>query len=159
MLLYGCQLIDISLIGAISSFYVAWRKAICYLLNIPRCSPLHLICDDALIHIQMCCRNLKFLKSLVHRSNDVTRYCARLALNGSSSPVSNSITYTWNIIKCSRNSLVSKSEANIVAHNNLDDKVKASMIRDLLSMKHSKLLSENGILSVDEIEFARFNVK
>jgi hypothetical protein len=157
MPLYGCQLIDISLVGTISSFYVAWRKSIRYLLNIPRtthCSLLHLICDDVPIHIQMCRRNLKFVKSLIHSSNEVTRYCARFALNGSRSPVSNSITYACNIIKCSRHSLVSKSDANVFANDSLDDKVKASVIRDLLSMKHSKLLSDKGILSMDEIEFA-----
>ncbi len=49
---------------------------------------------------------------------------------------------------------MSKSDANVFANDSLDDKVKASVIRDLLSMKHSKLLSDKGILSMDEIEFA-----
>ena len=49
---------------------------------------------------------------------------------------------------------MSKSDANIFAHDSLDDKVKASVIRDLLYMKHHQLLSDMGILSMDEIEFA-----
>ncbi len=58
MPLYGSDLWDLSS-NAMNVFYVAWRKSIRYLLNLPRtthCSLLNYICNDVPIFNQLCNR-------------------------------------------------------------------------------------------------------
>jgi hypothetical protein len=58
---------------------------------------------------------------------------------------------TQNISK----SYICNVKYNCTLHYSSDDKIKANLMRDLLSMTHDKLLSEKGILGIDEIEHAR----
>ena len=86
-----------------NKFYVAWRKSIRRLFNIPRtihCVLLNEICDDIPVHEQLHSRFINFYKSLLNSSNAITNTCAKLALHGSNSVVSNNIT-----IVCSRMSI------------------------------------------------------
>ena len=92
MPLYGSQLCDISC-TAIAKFYTAWRKAIRYILNLPRrthCDLLHLICNDVSIHNQMSKRFVHFFKQIYQSDNSITSFCSRLAFAGSQSSVGNS---------------------------------------------------------------------
>ena len=102
--LYGSQLWDLDS-TAINRFYVAWRKAVRYILHLPRtthCALLHLICDDMPISHQLCFRCITFFRSLIYSNNNITRYCARMALYGSRSSVSNSLTHVSRVLKCDR---------------------------------------------------------
>ena len=67
-------------------FYVAWRKSIRRLFNIPRTIHgvhvlLNEICDDIPVHLNI--RFINFYRSLLNSSNTITNTCAKLALHGS----------------------------------------------------------------------------
>ncbi len=79
----------------INRFFVAWRKAIRYIMNIPRtthCNLPHVLCNDIPVRDQLYHRFAKFLHSLVNSNNNITRLCAKLAMNGSRSILCNNIT-------------------------------------------------------------------
>lgn len=94
MPLYGCPLWDYCS-PQINMFYVAWRKSVRYILNLPyttHCDMLHRICDDNPIHEQLYSRFCKFFCTVVSSDNVITRTCSQLAMNGSGSNVSNNIS-------------------------------------------------------------------
>ena len=96
MPLYGSQLLDLSNIRAITRLFVAWRKAIRYILGLPprtHSHLLHLICHDHPIEHQMHCRFVKFYRALCSSRNKVVIKCCELIRNGSNSPVSNSLSH------------------------------------------------------------------
>jgi len=141
MPLYGSQLWDLNS-SAINKFYVAWRKSIRYVLNLPRtthCSLLPLICNDISISNQMSCRFLNFFRSLSTSSNYITRYCTKLALGGSRSSVSNNLSYLSEVCRRCRYDLAYISCVDTIPffpkEYHTADCVNASLIRDLLSTK------------------------
>ena len=94
MPLYGCTLWDYSS-KYMSKFYVCWRKAIRYLLDLPRtthCELLPAICNDISVTDQLYHRFIRFSKSLSESVNEITKLCYNLALGGSNSNLSNSLT-------------------------------------------------------------------
>ena len=153
MPLYGCPLWDYT--GkSMNKFYVAWRKSIRRLFNIPRtthCVLLNEICDDIPVHEQLHSRFINFYKSLLNSSNAITNTCAKLALHGSNSVVSNNIT-----IVCSRMS-ISRFEISHVTkshfHTNTPISDEASVIRDILLMKHQNLFTCSSFFNSDELDF------
>ncbi len=158
MPLYGSQLWDLDCTG-VSKFYVAWRKSIRYLLNLPRtthCALLPLICDDDPISYQMCHRFRNFFRSLMLSGNYITQYCAKLALRGSRSTLSNSLSHAATLMRCSRYDLVTRRDLHIPKNYINDDCITASVIRDMLAMKHNNLVSANNnvFLSNADIDHA-----
>ena len=88
-------------------------------------------------------RFILFYKSLINNSNLLTRTCAQLALHGSRSAVSNSLTTVCHFYKCPRFDI---SNFN-VSHNSdsLSDTKSniASVVRDLMNVKHRMVLFPN----------------
>ena len=161
MPLYGSQLWDLSS-PATNKFYVAWRKSIRYLLDLPRrthCSLLNYICDDVPISYQMCCRFQNFFKSLAQSHNTLTQLCSRLALRGSRSAVSNSLSYVSFVFKCHRNDIVNYSRNTYGTEYNMADAVTSSVIRDVLHMRHVNYNDcSQSILGNDEIDVLLSNL-
>ena len=165
MPMYGSQLCDLSS-PAIEIFYVAWRKAVRHILNIPyrtHSSLLHLICNDIQISDQMLCRSLKFVKSLVNSQNCITKLCASLAMEGSMSAISNNLSYISTLIGFPRYMLPVYDIlqfSHISFHNaSNDDIIKASVIRDMLYMRHNvNIISDNVIFNRDQIDIILHNM-
>ena len=94
MPLYGSQSWDLSS-TAINSFFISWRKSIRRVLKLPRqthCALLHLICDDIHVSYQMYSRCIKFCRSVFNSDNSIVKYCAKLAMSGSRSVMSNNLS-------------------------------------------------------------------
>ena len=75
------------------------------LLKLPRqthCALLHLICDDIHVSYQMYSRCLKFFKSVFNSDNSIVKYCAKLAMSGSRSVMSNNLSVLSKVMKCTR---------------------------------------------------------
>ena len=75
--------------------YVAWRKSIRRIFNIHstmHCVLLSEICGDMPVQDQLYARFINFFKGLINSGNTITETCAKLALHGSSSIVSNNIS-------------------------------------------------------------------
>ena len=154
MPLYGSQLCDISC-TAIAKFYTAWRKAIRYMLNLPRrthCDLLHLICNDVSIHNQMSKRFVHFFKQIYKSDNSITSFCSRLAFAGSQSSVGNSLIYVSNMLKCSKYDTINCKCKSSVDDDHITNQIKASIIRELLDIAQVKHGGCQSIFSNDEMQ-------
>ena len=155
MPLYGCPLWDYS-DKSICKFYVAWRKAVRSILRLPRtthCSLLNEICNDLSIDDQLYSRFVHFFQSLLYNTNKLTTMCAKLALRGSNSNVSNNVLIATN--KLARvNVAFVKPCTNMLLQHSISDS--ASIIRDLLYTRYNNLFMPKGteFLSTDEVQYA-----
>lgn len=95
MSLYGCQLWDVS--GKdINNFYVAWRKSIRMLFQLPyktHCKLLPEICNDFPIDFQIHKRIVQFINNVSCSNNKCIEMAYKLMINGSNSAISNSLSY------------------------------------------------------------------
>jgi hypothetical protein len=92
MVAYGSCLWDVS---EIEPFCCAWRKVIRRILRLPNTAHSHLLPDlvmDQPPDVQLKRRFTKFMHSCSTSSNACLRTCAKLALQGSRSPVGRSVT-------------------------------------------------------------------
>ena len=95
MSLYGCPLFCFAS-KHISKLYVCWRKCIRRLFDLPtrtHCQLLHHICQDSPIDVQLANRFIKFFTCAYNSQNEGVALCAKLALYGSRSNVSDSINF------------------------------------------------------------------
>ena len=157
MPLYGCPLWDYS-DKSICKFYVAWRKAVRSILRLPRrthCSLLNEICNDVPIDDQLYSRFVHFFQSLLYNTNKLTNMCAKLALRGSNSNVSNNVLMAANRLAIPRvNVAFVKQYRNMLMPLSISDS--ASIIRDLLYTRYSNLFMPKGteFLSTNEVQYA-----
>lgn len=157
MPLYGCPLWDLS-DKLMSKFYVAWRKAVRYILGLPRqthCNLLHDICLDMPITDQLFSRFHTFFKSLLTSKNQLTNMCARLALQGSGSSVSNNILVVSNRLSISRCDFPTTNlSINHMSTQNISNT--SSLIRDLLCTKYQNSFKpkDSGFLTDDDVNFS-----
>ena len=92
MSVYGSQLWDFES-KACERFYIAWRKFIRRLLNLPyktHCSLFYLICHDLSVNVQLYFRCINFVKTCMHSKMACVRMCCNLAIEGSNSALCNS---------------------------------------------------------------------
>ncbi len=75
--------------------------------------------------------------------NHVTNICAGLALCGSRSAVSNSITYVSSLLHCDRETVIYANYNNNIGYDDEMNVIKASVIRDLLEMRYINYLQGN----------------
>ncbi len=68
-------------------------------------------------------------------NNHITQICAGLALSGSRSAVSNSITYVTSLLHCDRETVYCASYNNNIGYDDEINVTKANVIRDLLEMR------------------------
>jgi hypothetical protein len=117
MPLYGCQLWDYSSKDC-ELFYTAWRKCVRSMFGLDvrtHNQLLHYICGDIGIEGQLHRRFLKFIHGALNSTNTYTYLCARLAMNGSDSGVSKSLTFVANKYKLIKYQLPIKSMANLLS--------------------------------------------
>ena len=157
MPLYGSQLIDLS--GSdVDRLYTAWRKCIRHLLRLPRrthCALLPKVCCDVAPQVQLNRRFHNFFRSLYTSSNPLTKTCAMLALDGSRSSVSGSLSQLSCMSGVSRQELAKLTRVNLNVVPDDDDGV-SSVIRDLLCSRYVLQLygEDSCILSVNDVQFA-----
>ena len=157
MPLYGCPLWDYS-DKIMCKFYVAWRKAIRSILGLPRrthCSLLNEICHDMSINDQLYSRFVSFFHSLLFSTNQLTNTCAKLALRGSNSNVSNNILIASNRLAISRdNFMYVKLCRKQLFPRSISDT--ASLIIDLLHTRYNYTFLPEGekFLLTRDVQYA-----
>ena len=160
MPLYGCPLWDYSN-KSICKLYVAWRKAVWSILRLPRkthCSLLNSLMKYVTIYRLM----TNYIPDLIISfrayckiKNKLTNMCAKLALRGSNSNVSNNVLMTANRLAIPRvNVAFVKPCRNMLLPRSISDS--ASIIRDLLYAQYNHLFMPKGtkFLSTDEVQYA-----
>jgi len=157
MPLYGCQLWDWSN-RYTQHFEVTWRKCIRKLMDIPRqthCRLLHLICDDIVVREQLFSRLLSFVRGLHTSDNSLVKLCYNMMVQGSLSAISNSMSVVSQHLKVNRASLHTSSVCRAITETeDIElDRIQASVIRDLLFMRHELYYGRNCIFNHDEVNF------
>ena len=151
MPLYSSQLWDYSSTH-VDKLYVAWRKAIRKILKLPyrtHSALLPYIVDDMSPDLQLYQRLLTFIKNISRSQNYITDICYKLAVYGSGSPVSNSMSVLCNVLSTTRHELHAQGKITMPPYvTNLS--ICASVIRDLLYMRFNPT---DWVLSGDEIDF------
>jgi hypothetical protein len=144
MPLYGSQLWDVSH-KDIELFYVAWRKAIRRLFNLPyktHCVLLSHICRDESIDVQIRCRIVKFINNISSCAidNSCVRIAYNLMLDGSGSSVCNSMSDLSQKLNVDRYSLYNVSHSDVRAKQSYKqtDICTASALRDRISIRDNK---------------------
>ena len=143
MPLYGSVLWDFSH-RSVERFYTAWRKGVRSLLRLhPRthCALLAPICSDFEVETQLMSRVVKFIRSLGRSCNRLVRVCLSLAMAGSRSAVSRSITIASAISRKPRQVLIETRCPPIFLfpRNDVHDQ-EAGLIRDMLLFRSQLFL-------------------
>ena len=96
----------------IKRFYTAWRKCVRRIIGVPNtthCNLLHRICDDHEVVVQLLSRCITFMNTIVKSCNYLTNLCLRIAINGSQSYVSNTMSLISELSHISRYDLCNMS--------------------------------------------------
>jgi hypothetical protein len=155
MPLYGSQTVDLSSPAA-ERLCITWRKAIRMLLRLPprtHSNLLPFLCNDAPVQEQLLSRFVKFFQSVYNSPNALTRLCARLALEGSHSDVSNSISHVASSRQMPRHAICDCAP-RVALLTDEDLAQRSSVIADLLHARHIHKLLGDSFLGEDDIEFA-----
>lgn len=157
MPLYGVQMLDFEDRTA-EKLFLTWRKCIRSILCLPprtHSKYLPLICDDLPIHKQLIVRFVKFFCGLRSSHNPIVSRCAQLALRGSGSNVSNSLSvvshkYNVNRLQITLSQVKKSQECDIDTEHNSR---MASFVQDLLDARWTTIIrpNQNNFLSLDEI--------
>ena len=160
MPLYGVQLWDLSS-NRIQSFYVAWRKCIRRLLNLPyrtHCKLLNMVCNDLPVDMQIHKRFIKFFHSVITNPNKCIEMCGKLVMNGSQSITCHNLNYICalyslrkDILPKSNVSRIIHSMANVYVSSQCFNSIsKASLVSELMYMREYPHLTD---FNLDEIKF------
>ena len=140
MVVYGSQLLNYDC-KHINKFYVAWRRCIRRLFNLPQtthCSLLHILSDDNDIQTQLHKRVLKFVNKLCNSNNKVIQMCSKLAINGSNSDICQSINLICDNYGIRKDEIgSSKCFCKCKSSASDNDISKASIIQDFISFRSS----------------------
>ncbi len=141
----------------IEILYVSWRKSIRKIFGLPyqtHCALLPYICDDSRVENQLYSRIVTFCRALEKSKNIVTNICFELAMNGSGSALCNNISIIANYMSISRWEICNLRNFDKYDCNS-ETIVKASIIRDLLHMKHFNKYYVDGppVLDNDQVVF------
>ena len=151
MALYGSQLWDMSS-KYVERFYVAWRKAIRRIFSLPyrtHCRFLHLITRELPIDVQLHLRTLNMFKSFATSNNTIVKLCSNLAMNGSGSPIANSINFIAFKYHISKEIVVNVLKPTNVralltgaCTESVEDRQIASFVREVLASDRSFLCQD-----------------
>ena len=153
MPLYGSQLWDLS-DRSVDKFYVAWRKAIRYLFNLPyktHCVLLPLVCDDCTVQCQLYKRFVQFYRSLNTSHNSIVGLCAKLVLKGSRSSVSNSLSVVCNYYNHNRYDISHVQILSTNDINDMNDVITASVICELLNVNSKQLYLDDSTFPTQDV--------
>lgn len=137
MSLYGCQLWDFSS-KYIKLFYVAWRKSIRRLLDVPYRTHsvlLNLICNDDPIDVKLHRRFNRFVFKVLHSPNSIVQLCGHLAINGSKSTIGNNISFICNKYQFNRNQYFHSYNIPLPTNSCVTDLQTAGAISDIIYIK------------------------
>lgn len=155
--LYGCQLWDLSSKDC-QLFYTAWRKCIRGLFGISGRTHnhlLHYICKDLPVDGQMHKRFLRFIHGALRSSNACTARCAHLAMGGSCSSVSKSLTFITHKYNLARYNIASLSWQKLSKHVLFEDndshQAIAAAILDFISLRDDNVISMEDKEGVQDI--------
>jgi len=160
MPLYGSQLFNLDCRG-IQRFYVAWRKAVRYCLNLPyRCHSrlLHLICEDVPIDIQLYRRFSNFFLSLSRSRNALVKAAFRLILEGSGTAISETLTVVAAYRRIRRHEFHTHSPSFDQPPTHDVDAAIALAVRELLEEKRACTLGDEGLFSLEECDIALYSL-
>ena len=135
MPLYGSVLWDLA-DASTSRFYVAWRKAVRTLLHLPprtHCSLLPPLCMDLEPRSQLLLRFAKFVRALGASPNPKVQQCLAVAVRGSGSAFSHSLSAASDRFKIARHLLASS-----IPCVDLEENPDAAFLRDLLCLRHEE---------------------
>lgn len=152
MSLYGSQLCDYD-DTYINRVYVAWRKAIRKLFNISNithCNLLPYICNDSPPCVQLSRRVISFVKGLSSSHNVLSSICYKLAMHGSDSAISNSISVIsskWAIPQMfvpniTRDTSIFQYDATLARYGDI--------VRDLFEMRRVNTFDQSTIFFSNE---------
>eukprot|EP00914_Ancora_sagittata_P012336 GHVO01023742.1.p1 GENE.GHVO01023742.1~~GHVO01023742.1.p1 ORF type:complete len:242 (+),score=5.51 GHVO01023742.1:118-843(+) len=144
MPLYGSVLWDFSH-RSVERFYTAWQKGVRSLLWLhPRihCALFAPICGDLEVKSQLMNRAVRFIRSLARGFNRPVQVCCYLAMEGSRSAVSRTITFASTLTRQPRQALIqSKSSPTFTDPHNEAANQKAGLIRDFLQLRSQLCLN------------------
>ena len=139
----------------IQRFYTTWRKCIRRILGVPNtthCNILHLICEDIDITSQLYNRCIKFIHSIVNGKNTISNMCLRLAVCGSRSNLSGTMSYLSQHLNISRYDICTSgakcAKASSMSNQSLVDT--SYVIRDMLHMVH---YNDYSVLQKADVQF------
>jgi hypothetical protein len=124
----------------ISYFYVPWRKSIRLLFKLPyttHCNLLPDICNDIPIEVQIHKRIVQFVSSLISSNNKCINLAYKLMVNGSSSTISNSVSFICQKYKLDSFSLNHLSISSLHTHDQ-HIKVVSSVIREMMDIRDNQ---------------------
>ena len=139
MPLYGSVLWDLAA-ASTSRFYVAWRKAVRLLLQLPprtHSSLLPPLCKDLEPRLQILLRFAKFVRSLSSSPNPKVQQCLAVAVGGSSSAFSHSLSAASERFSIPRHMLSSSAPASSCTV--IEENPDAAFLSDLLCLRHHQL--------------------
>ena len=130
---YGSQLWDFDS-TVVHKFFSCWRVNVRRVWGLPRTTHCHLlpaICQSHDFEAQLISRSLRFIRTAVHSPNSILRLCMQIAIRGSSSSVSNTISLIASKYHVSRRDLVLNANVHFLNHDFL-----GSVIRDLVISRY-----------------------
>ncbi len=132
--LYGSQLWDFENDALLESVFIAWRKCVRRIYNIPyntHCNLLHLLCNDCSIKVKLHRRFLRFFISAYESENTIVALLFR-HVYGSGSKICNSINSICYKYGLNRHSLSLRDLPCILDHSNESDIITADIISDFM---------------------------
>ena len=139
MSLYGSQLWNYENKAMMNPLYVAWRKCVRRIYNIPyntHCKLLPLICQDSAIQIKLYKRFLRFLVNAKKSHNSILSVMTKHVLSGSSSKACktlNFICYNYGILN--KSTISESSILNIKDIHTDSDLRTAGLILDFINLR------------------------
>lgn len=148
--LYGYQTFNFSNKRVMNLLFIAWRKCIKRMLNIPfRChiEYLHVLCNDETLELKLHRRFVKFVISIHKSKNCIIRTMDKVAVS-STSTVSESLKYI-----CERYSMnrfkIDMRCIKVEVSNEIEQK--ATLISDLISLRDSTPLDEELNMLIEHL--------
>ena len=123
--------------GPIKRLFVAWRKSVRHLLNLPYRTHtilIHGIVDDLPISVQLHKRVLKFLKSCL-KGNELCTLAVKLAVYGSNSVMCRNINYICEKYGLNKFELEKMNISVIDHYTDVEDDAKIECIRHFLAFR------------------------
>ncbi len=162
MPLYGAPLLDFD-DRSIEKLFTTWRKCVRSVLSLPprtHSKYLPLICEDLSINQQLYSRFAKFFFNLHASSNPIVSLCAKLALRGSGSNVSNNLCVMSQMYSVNRTHLpIMQTVRNDIPGND-NDLMLSNIIQELIDNRW-KIMNDphtNSFLTLDEINILLFSI-
>ena len=150
---YGSVLLDYDN-SLIERLFVAWRKCIRFLLDLPRRTHsilIHQIVHDIPIAEQLYKRFIKFIKYCIIGKNNVCNLAAKLALNGSNSAICRNINFVCEKYDLDKWYLERTPLGSCTNNCDEPDDAKACTIREFLLLRNSVPFDSDDYVNLSDI--------